>query len=45
MAEGGGARAGDGVAQIFNSRSSKGTLLQDDSEAIVVAEVEHTEEM
>ena len=41
LAEGGGAGAGDEVAQILNSRSSKSTLLQVDGEAIEVAEVEH----
>ena len=45
LAEWGGAQAGDGVAQILNSRSSKGTLLQVDGEAMEVAEVEHTAEM
>ena len=45
LAEGGGARAGDGVAQILNSKSSKGKLLQVDGEAIEAAEVEHTVEM
>ena len=33
------------MAQILNSRSSKGTLLQVDSEAMESAEVEHMAEM
>ena len=45
LAEGGGAGTGDGVAQILNSRSSEGKLLQVDVEAMEVAEVEHTAEM
>ena len=45
LAEGGGARAGDGVAQILNCRSSEGTLLQVDGEALEAAEVKHTAEM
>ena len=45
LAEGDGAGTGDGVAQILNSRSSKGTLLQVDSEAMESAEVEHMAEM
>ena len=36
---GGGARAGDEVAQILNRRSSEGTLLQVDGEAVEVAEL------
>ena len=45
LMRGGRAGAGDGVAQILNSRSSEGTLLQVDGEALEVAEVEHTAEM
>ena len=45
LADGGGAGAGDRVAQILNSKSSKGTLLQFDGEAVEAAEVKHTTEM
>ena len=45
LAEGRRARAGDEVSQVLNLRSSKGTLLQVDGEALEVAEVKHTMEM
>ena len=45
LAEGGGDGTGDRVAQILNSRSCKGTLLQVDGEAMEVAEVKHTAEI
>ena len=39
------AGAGDGVAKIIYMRSSKGTLLQVDGEAVETAEVKDTAEM
>ena len=45
LAEGRGARAGDRVSLVLNLRSSKGTHLQVDSEALKAVEVEHTVEM
>ena len=38
-------KAGDGVAKILDVRSSKGTLLQVDGEAVEAAEVKDMSEM